>query len=568
MCAAGFDLQAQDSSETLAQIFTDVEAYDKAPQDSLYRGFHPRSAWQPTSDVLAQARADTLQLFIERLTALADTHLTRQESISREVMRLRLQNQIDEVTHRMHLIPFNAEGGFYNRLSYVLPRLPFKEIRDYEHYSAWLPQYANSLRQNLSLLRQGLKEGIVASRPVVTNTLSLLEDWAVSEPKVSPLYEPLTRMPASWSSSQRNELEERVSKAIALVNEAYAELREFMLTEYAVAAPEAVGINALPGGDAYYENRVQFYTTLDIGADSVHQLGLAEVTRIRAAMDSIISSVGFTGSYADFLDFLRTDPQFYPRSAEALLHRAAWISKRAEAQLPAFFGTLPRLPFTVAPVPADIAPTYTAGRYVGGSTEQQRPGTYWVNTYNLPSRTLYTLPALTLHEAVPGHHLQNALAAELEALPKFRRNYYISAFGEGWGLYSEFLGEEMGMYTTPYEWFGRYTYEMWRACRLVVDTGIHGKSWSRQRALDYLARNTALSLHEVGTEIDRYIGWPGQAVSYKMGELFIKHLRAQAQSALGDRFDLRDFHDVVLRNGSIPLPVLEQEVMDWVDSAR
>ena len=282
-------------------------------------------------------------------------------------------------------------------------------------------------------------------------------------------------------------------------------------------------------------------------------------------MEEIIEEVAFNGSFADFLKFLRTDPQFYVQRPEELLRHAAWLSKKAEGQLPKLFSHLYTQPFTVEPVPDAIAPTYTGGRYVSGDKDQQKPGIYWVNTYKLSSRPLYTLPALTLHEAVPGHHLQIMLAAELEDIPSFRNSFYISAFGEGWGLYAEYLGEEMGMYESPYERFGRYTYEMWRACRLVVDVGLHYKGWSRQQAVDYLAQNTALSLHEVNTEIDRYIGWPAQALSYKIGEITIKRLREQAREAMGEDFDLREFHRVILKNGSIPLNVLEKEVQLYME---
>jgi uncharacterized protein (DUF885 family) len=285
-------------------------------------------------------------------------------------------------------------------------------------------------------------------------------------------------------------------------------------------------------------------------------------------MEAVIDEVGFEGDFAAFLHFLRTDPRFYPESGEELLKDAAWIAKRMDGALPALFKTLPRLPYTVEPVPDDIAPKYTAGRYVGPPKGSTRPGIYWVNTYNLPSRTLYTLEALTLHEAVPGHHLQTALNEELEGLPAFRQFSYISAFGEGWGLYSEWLGLEAGFYTDPYSNFGRLTYEMWRACRLVVDTGVHALGWSRQQALDYLASNTALSLHEVTTEVDRYISWPAQALAYKLGELEIKKLRRRAEAELGTRFDVREFHDAVLLQGSVPLPVLADQIDAYIERVK
>ena len=285
-------------------------------------------------------------------------------------------------------------------------------------------------------------------------------------------------------------------------------------------------------------------------------------------MDSIIGHLQFEGSFNEFLNFLRTDPQFYARSPEDLLNRAAWLSKKAEGQLPKLFSELYSLPFTVEPVPIEIAPNYTAGRFVNGSRKNNRPGIYWVNTYDIKSRTLYTLPALTLHEAVPGHHLQHAIAEEIEGIPAFRNTYYISAFGEGWGLYSEYLGEEMGMYTTPYEWFGRYTYEMWRACRLVVDVGMHYKGWSRKKAEKYMTEHTALSLREVNSEIDRYIGWPGQALSYKMGELTIISLRKKAHTELRSKFDIQDFHKIILQNGSVPLPILAEVIEDYIKEVK
>ena len=339
---------------------------------------------------------------------------------------------------------------------------------------------------------------------------------------------------------------------------AFQTFKNFLEKEYLPNVREAVGTSNNQHGKTYYEQRVRYFTTLDMSPKEVFDIGQQEVARIRAEMDEIIEDLGFEGSYADFLDFLRTDEQFYAKTPEEILAKAAWYSKKAEEILPRYFGKLPRLPFTVNPVPDAIAPKYTSGRYSGGSMKDQRAGQYWVNTHNLPSRPLYALPALTLHEAVPGHHLQGSLAQELENVPKFRQQTYLSAFGEGWALYTEYLGKEAGIYKTPYEDFGRLTYEMWRACRLVVDPGMHYFGWTRQQALDFMASNTALSIHEVTTEIDRYIGWPGQAVSYKIGELKIRELRKRVEEAQGEKFDIRAFHDLVLANGSIPLSSLER----------
>jgi uncharacterized protein (DUF885 family) len=316
----------------------------------------------------------------------------------------------------------------------------------------------------------------------------------------------------------------------------------------------------MPDGKAWYRQQIREYTTLDMAPAEIHAIGLQEVDRIQKEMDAIIRKVGFKGSFADFLRFLRTDPRFYAKTPQELLDRAAWISKRVDGEVGKIIGTLPRGRFTIVPVPEDIAPFWTAGR---GGTD-----TYWVNTWDLPSRPLYNLPALTLHESSPGHSLQLSLALEQQGQPAFRRNGYISAFGEGWGLYSEDLGVDMGIYQTPYEDFGRLTYAMWRACRLVIDTGLHHDGWTRDQAIAYLADHTALSTHEVETEVDRYISWPGQALSYKLGELTIVRLRHEAEQALGPRFDLRKFHDTVLAQGSVPLPVLEQQVRAWVAETR
>jgi len=282
-------------------------------------------------------------------------------------------------------------------------------------------------------------------------------------------------------------------------------------------------------------------------------------------MESIVQEVQFKGSLKEFITFLRTDPQFYPKTAEELLKHARNIAKKIDEQLPRYFKTLPRKPYGVAPVPDAIAPKYTAGRYIGTSKESTDPGYYWVNTYNLPSRPLYAIPSLTAHEAVPGHHLQGALNNELpESIPKFRRNLYLSAYGEGWGLYTEYLAEEIGIYTTPYEHFGKLTYEMWRACRLVVDTGIHAFGWTREQAVEFMANNTALSLHEINTEVDRYISWPGQALAYKIGELKIRALRKKAEERLGGAFDIREFHETILEKGTVTLPLLEERINSYI----
>ncbi|MGK0427387.1 MAG: hypothetical protein ACJAUR_001499, partial [Ulvibacter sp.] len=350
----------------------------------------------------------------------------------------------------------------------------------------------------------------------------------------------------------------------------FIRIKDFFESDYLPKTRTTLGASNMPNGDNYYQNRINFYTTSNkYTADDIHQIGLKEVERIKSEMIKIISDLNFKGSFAEFLYFLRTDEQFYAESPEQLLMIARDMAKRADAQLPRFFKTLPRKPYGVAPVPDAIAPKYTGGRYIPAEANSTNPGYYWVNTYDLPSRTLYTLPSLTVHEAVPGHHLQGSLNSELgDSIPQFRRNLYLSAYGEGWGLYSEFLADEMGMYTTPYEQFGKYTYEMWRACRLVVDTGIHAKGWTRKQVVEYLSLNTALSIHEINTETDRYISWPGQALSYKIGELKIRELRKKAEVELGSKFDIREFHEVILEQGTVTLAIMENRVNNYIQAIK
>ncbi len=551
----------------LNQLLADIEAFEKAasPQDSLYGGHHLRGKFAPQTEENFATKAVALADFLRRAENLEN--LTEAEKISQEVLIYKLTDAQSALQFRMYLIPLNAEGGFYNELNFVLPNLPFKTKADYEAYLHWLPNYAKYLQENVALMRIGMAEGFVLPKVLAQNTLSLLQPWLAKSATPSPFLQPFVNMPASISEADKTALRTKMDALMnAEIYPAYADLYRFIKTEYLPACTENAGVSALPNGKKYYQNRVAHYTTLNISPDSVFNLGLAEVERINALMESVKNDAGFKGPLADYIAFLRTDAQFYAKTPEQILHYAAWLSKKAEGQLPKYFEHLYSNPFTVTPVPAAIAPNYTAGRYSSGSLAMHTAGEYWVNTYNLSSRPLYALPALTLHEAVPGHHLQHALTEELTDLPAFRQQYYISAFGEGWALYCEYLGEEMGMYQTPADWFGRYTYEMWRACRLVVDVGIHYKGWTRQQAVDYLAAHTALSLHEVNTEIDRYIGWPGQALSYKMGELKIKQLRATAEQKLGDKFDIRAFHNMLLSQGAVPLLVLEEIANGWIEA--
>jgi uncharacterized protein (DUF885 family) len=369
------------------------------------------------------------------------------------------------------------------------------------------------------------------------------------------------------SHEQQEQLRSRARAVIANdVMPAYERLADYLKDKYEASA--SIGATQMPGGESYYEFQIRRYTTIpELSADQIHATGLAEVARIRSEMQTIIDELEFDGDFEAFTNFLRNDPQFYASSAEELLQVAAYTAKRIDYRMPGFFGLLPRQPYGVIPVPEEIAPNYTTGAYYGSPPGGEHGGAFWVNTYALDQRPLFEIPALTLHEAVPGHHHQNAIAIEMQEVPEFRKDLYFSAFGEGWALYTEKLGVEMGVYRTPYEHFGRLSYEMWRACRLVIDTGMHAKGWSRQQALDFMADNTSLSEGNIRAEIDRYISWPGQALAYKLGELRIWELRREAEQLLGTRFDLREFHDAVLSNGALPIALLESVVERYIDSA-
>ena len=461
-------------------------------------------------------------------------------------------------------MPLTAESGFHVWIANISQQVNLKSEQDYRDYLLKLRALPHYFDQQIAWMNLGIKEGITQPKVVLKGFEQSILAFIKEDVSDSGYYKPFKKM----STYVAPELQESIqAEAKKILNEqvmpTYQRYYDFMVNRYQPHARNNIAATSLPNGKNYYQNRVEHYTTIDITAEQVHQKGLEEVKRIRAEMDEIIKQVAFDGDFTAFVDFLRTDQQFYAKTPIALIKEASYIAKKMDAKLPSLFKTLPRTPYGVIEVPANIAPKYTTGRY-SGPTRDDQAGNYWVNTYRLDRRPLYVLPALTLHEAVPGHHLQGSIAKEMQNVPKFRNRTYISAFGEGWGLYSEYLGIEAGIYETPYQNFGRLTYEMWRACRLVVDTGMHAQGWSRQQAIDYLANNTALSLHNVQTEIDRYISWPGQALSYKIGELTIKRLRKSAEETLGENFDLRDFHDQILKNGSMTLSMLEKVINQYI----
>lgn len=500
----------------------------------------------------------------QQLVKIDTSQLSEQNQINHAILQYRLANQIDEYRFNAHLTPLTSESGFHTSVAMMLQRSGLRQSVDYENYLKKLATVPLYMQQQTDWMRQGLLTGITQPKVVLTGFEKSISSYITEDMSTSVFYRPFLVKPDTITDEKWQQLQASAQQIIVNeVNPAYQAFYDFMVQDYIPGARTTIAASALPEGAAFYQNRLEHYTTLQLSPRQVHDTGLAEVKRIRAEMQAIIDQQEFSGSFADFIQFLRTDPQFYPKSEQELLRYAAWLSKQADAELPRLFKTLPRTPYGVVPVPAEIAPKYTTGRYAGASRDDQA-GYYWVNTYALNRRPLYEMPALTLHEAVPGHHLQISLAREQASLPDYRRSFYTSAFGEGWGLYAEYLGLEMGFYDDPYTDFGRLTYEMWRAARLVVDTGMHSMGWSRQQAIDFLAENTALSMHNVTTEIDRYISWPAQALSYKLGELTIRRLRTEAEQQLGSKFNIRQFHDVVLSNGSVPLAVLERQVANYI----
>ena len=502
---------------------------------------------------------------LDRLKSIDSNSLSETDQISLALLKFQCQDIIDYYDFERFLNPLLSDSGFHLSLPYnVRPITNLNQAKSYLNRLNAIPQYVD---QHFKNLREGLEKGVSQPKVIFKGYESTYDDHIVDNYEDSFFYSPFKNLPNSISKKQGDSLLMVAKQTIEQnVIPQFKRIKTFFETEYLPKTRTSIGVSETPNGKEYYQNRINYYTTsTQYTADDIHQIGLKEVARIKAEMQKIIDELEFKGSFSDFLKFLRTDKRFYATSPMELLMIARDMAKRADAQLPRFFKTLPRMPYGVAPVPDAIAPKYTGGRYIPTRTGSTNPGFYWVNTYDLPSRTLYTLPSLTVHEAVPGHHLQGSLNQELgDSIPQFRKRLYLSAYGEGWGLYSEFLAEEMGMYTTPYEHFGKYTYEMWRACRLVVDTGIHAKGWTRDQVVDFMSSNTALSLHEINTETDRYISWPGQALSYKIGEIKIRELRKKAEKELGDKFDIREFHEVILGQGTVTLAILENRVNNYI----
>lgn len=520
------------------------------------------------SDVAEQRRLKVWQGFAEEAQNIPANSLSNESKINLRIFSDQLTNRINAISLNAHLLTFNSDSQFWASTAGAAESTRCANLKACEQYLKQLASIPRNFSQKIALMKLGIERGMTMPRVVLTGRDASIQRHVVNDVEQSVFYKTFTQLPANITPAQQLDLQKRAKLLIAAkVIPAYQELLTFIRNDYMPNARKTIAAYDLPNGKAFYRAQVLEYTTLDISPEDIHAIGLSEVARIRNDMHKIIADLKFNGDFPAFLHFLRTDPQFYAKTPRELLAEAAYWAKKADGLLIRYFGRLPRKPYGIQPVPADIAPTYTAGRYAG-SGDANRPSNYWVNTSLLDQRPMWSLPALTLHEAVPGHHLQIALAGEQAEQPEFRRTSYISAFGEGWGLYAEHLGVEMGFYENHYHHFGRLVYEMWRATRLVVDTGMHAKGWTREQAQQFMRENTAMSEHEITTEVDRYISWPGQALAYKLGELKIRETRKKAEQILGDQFDVRAFHDKLLGLGSVPLSILESEMIDWANNTK
>lgn len=558
---------AQTPPEPTAELDAIIAAYERlakrqSPVTAAREGdIEARSRWQDVSPQASEAVRAELEALRARLARLEVQRLAPAAALNYRLLARTIDIELAEHPLDLERIPYVNDSGFHTLADYVSRTTRATSASDADAWIARLEALPKFYEQNIANARRGVRDRVNQPRIVLERVLDVARQQAAVAAEDSALLMPLEALPAELRASYRERALEIIKQRIV---PAQREFVAFLEREALPAARPQLGLRSVPNGEAMYRHLVRRETTTNLTPDEIHNIGLAEVARIRKLMEADIRGTGFTGSFAEFLAMLRTEPRFYARTPQELLEKASEIAKRADDRLPALFGTLPRLPYGVRPVPADIAEAYTTGRYWGGSMALGQAGGYMVNTSKLDQRPLYELPALTLHEAVPGHHLQIALSQELQDVPYFRRVQGLTAFVEGWGLYAEFLGEEMGMYRDAYERFGRYSYEMWRACRLVADTGIHWFGWDIEQARKCFTENSALAPHNIQTELERYIAWPGQALAYKIGELKLRELRRKAEEALGARFNVRSFHDFILLGGSLPLDVLEERVTEWI----
>jgi uncharacterized protein (DUF885 family) len=559
---------AETSSQQLQSLFADSWEFDLQadPLFASQTGDHRYDDRLPRVTIAEfERRLEMDRELVRRLEQIDRERLTSREQISYDIFARLRRDQIAEYEFQAHLMPITNRSGFHIEFAELPKNSRLKSVNDYVNYINRLRAFGQFADDHIDLMRAGLKAGMVLPAIVLEGHDRPIEAQIVEEPEQSLLYQPFSKYPKDFTEADQKRLTAAGRQAIIdSVVPGYRRFLAFMRDEYVPHARGQVGASALPQGRQFYQHRVRQFTTLDTTPEAVHEVGQAEVARIRKEMQTAISRAGFEGDFAAFVEFLRRDPRFYVETPERLLKEVAIVLKRMDGQLPKLFATLPRTPYGVREIPAFIAPSTTTAYYQPPAGDGSIAGFYYVNTYNLKSRPLYEIEALSFHEAVPGHHLQIARQQELEDLPDFQRFAGFTAFVEGWGLYAERLGLEVGFYEDPYSDFGRLSYEMWRACRLVVDTGMHYLGWTREQAIEFMAANTALTRLNIVNEVDRYIAWPGQALAYKTGELKIRELRLKAEQKLGKRFDVRQFHDVVLENGAVPLDALERIVDEYI----
>ena len=524
--------------------------------------------WEDLSVAAITAAHEQDREVLRQLRQIDFDSLSQADQLNYRLFEREYELKVEGFRYRWWLVPLNQRGGVQDAGS-LADSLSFQRVKDYEDWLARIEAFPAHMDQTIALMRAGAAEGIIHPRVIMERLPAQIEQQLVHDPEDQLFYKPFLNMPEDISEAERIEIQQRGRDAVVRhILPAYERFREFFNEEYLPACLPEVGVWQVPQGEELYALRCREFTTTGLTPEEIHAIGLSEVARIRAEMEEIVREVEFEGTFAEFLEHLRTDPQFYYDNPNDLLAAYQAVCKQIDPQLVRLFKKLPRIPYGVEEIPSYIAPDTTTAYYRPPAADGTRAGTYFVNLFRPEVRPKYEMEALSLHEAVPGHHLQIALAQELEDLLEFRRFGGYTAYVEGWALYAESLGDELGVYRDPYSRFGQLTYEMWRAVRLVVDTGMHHLHWTRQQSIDFFAANTAKTQHDIENEIDRYIAWPGQALAYKIGELKIRELRRYAEEELGEEFDIREFHDVVLRHGAVTLDVLETVVRDWVAAQR
>lgn len=559
--------QAADAGAELQQLFNDHWEWTlrEAPTFASHLGdLRYNHLWPDASLPAIERRHQEDKAFLDRALKIDAAQLSPADRLNRDLFLYKLEREVAEFAFGGYLMPMNQMGGIQDENS-TADALTFAELKHFDDWLSRLQGLPTYIEQTIGLMREGMRRGVLPPKHVMRRSLDQVRKQFVDDAEKSLYFKPFLKFPDIITPDDRERITSTARTVISdEIVPAYRKLLAFLEKEYVPACYDEVGAWRMTQGDAYYTARAKHYTTTNLTPDEIHEIGLAEVKRIRAEMDGILRELKFEGTFAEFAEKLRNDPQFYFESPAELLAAYRDLCKRIDPELPKLFRKLPRTPYDIRPVPDNMAPDVTTAYYRPPAADGTRPGTYFVNLYQPESRPKYEMEALSLHEAMPGHHLQIALATELTDVPKFRRFGGFTAYVEGWGLYSEGLGTDLGLYKDPYTRFGRLTYEIWRAIRLVVDTGMHHKHWTRQQAIDFFLANAAKSELDIVNEVDRYIAWPGQALAYKVGELKILELRARAEKQLGDRFDVREFHDVILRQGAVPLNVLEEIVDAWL----